>query len=76
MRTNKQIKAAKRNFALMYLTGVTIVLEKITKTTRNYAIKGQINSIKWAIYDLIIVLRYTNYEHSFYGPQIMDLKKM
>lgn len=73
MRTNKQIKAAKRNFALMYLTGVTIVLEKITKTTRNYAIKEQINSIKWAIYDLIIVLRYTNYEHSFYGSTQKDV---
>lgn len=39
MRTNKQIKAAKRNFALMYLTGVTIVLEKITKTTRKLCYK-------------------------------------
>lgn len=73
MRTNKQIKAAKRNFAIMYLVGVTIVLERIIKSTRNYAIKGSLTSIKWAIYDLIIVLRYTNYEHSFYGSTQKDV---
>lgn len=69
MRTNKQIKASKRNFAIMYLVGVTIVLERIIKSTRNYAIKGSLTSIKWSIYDAINLLRDTDYEHSFYGPQ-------
>ena len=69
MRSVKQIKASKRNFAIMYLVGVTIVLERIIKSTRNYAIKGSLTSIKWSIYDVINLLRDTNYEHSFYGPQ-------
>lgn len=69
MRSVKQIKASKRNFAIMYLVGVTIVLERIIKSTRNYAIKGSLTSIKWSIYDAINLLRDTNYEHSFYGPQ-------
>ena len=73
MRSVKQIKASKRNFAIMYLVGVTIVLERIIKSTRNYAIRGSLTSIKWAIYDLIIVLRYTNYEHSFYGSTQKDV---
>lgn len=51
MRSVKQIKASKRNFAIMYLVGVTIVLERIIKSTRNYAIKGSLTSIKWSIYD-------------------------
>lgn len=69
MRNIKQIKASKRNFAIMYLVGVTIVLERIIKSTRNYAIKGSLTSIKWSIYDAINLLRDTDYEHSFYGPQ-------
>ena len=69
MRSVKQIKASKRNFAIMYLVGVTIVLERIIKSTRNYAIKGSLTSIKWSIYDAINLLRDTDYEHSFYGPQ-------
>ena len=76
MRSVKQIKASKRNFAIMYLVGVTIVLERIIKSTRNYAIKCSLTSIKWSIYDVINLLRDTSYERSFYGPQIMDLKKM
>lgn len=69
IRSVKQIKASKRNFAIMYLVGVTIVLERIIKSTRNYAIKGSLTSIKWSIYDAINLLRNTDYEHSFYGPQ-------
>lgn len=69
MRSVKQIKASKRNFAIMYLVGVTIVLERIIKSTRNYAIKGSLTSIKWSIYDVINLLRDTDYEHSFYGSQ-------
>ena len=69
MRSVKQIKASKRNFAIMYLVGVTIVLKRIIKSTRNYAIKGSLTSIKWSIYDAINLLRNTDYEHSFYGPQ-------
>lgn len=69
VRSVKQIKASKRNFAIMYLVGVTIVLERIIKSTRNYAIKGSLTSIKWSIYDAINLLRNTDYEHSFYGPQ-------
>lgn len=69
MRSVKQIKASKRNFAIMYLVGVTIVLERIIKSTRNYAVKGSLTSIKWSIYDAINLLRNTDYEHSFYGPQ-------
>lgn len=69
MRSVKQIKASKRNFAIMYLVGVTIVLERIIKSTRNYAIKGSLTSIKWSIYDAINLLRNTDYEHSFYEPQ-------
>lgn len=69
MRSVKQIKASKRNFAIMYLVGVTIVLERIIKSTRNYAIKGSLTSIKQSIYDVINLLRDIDYEHSFYGPQ-------
>lgn len=69
MRSVKQIKASKRNFAIMYLVGITIMLERIIKSTRNYAIKGSLTSIKWSIYNAINLLRDTNYEHSFYGPQ-------
>lgn len=58
MRSVKQIKASKRNFAIMYLVGVTIVLERIIKSTRNYAIKGSLTSIKWSIYDAKPIERY------------------
>lgn len=73
MRSVKQIKASKRNFAIMYLVGVTIVLERIIKSTRNYAIRGSLTSIKWSIYDAINLLRDTNYEHSFYGSTQKDV---
>ena len=53
----------------MYLVGVTIVLDRIIKSTRNYAIKGSLTLIKWSIYDAINLLRDTDYEYSFYGSQ-------
>lgn len=69
MRTVKQIKATKRNFSILYLTGVLKMLDHIESWTRNYSIKEAIrmtrNSTKYAI----LVIKDTNYEHSFYGPQ-------
>lgn len=40
MRTIKQIKARKRNFTIMYLTGVLTMLNYIDKQMRNYVLKG------------------------------------
>lgn len=40
MRTIKQIKARKRNFTIMYLTGVLTMLDYIDKQMRNYVLKG------------------------------------
>lgn len=57
MRTVKQIKATKRNFSILYLTGVLKMLDHIESWTRNAA--------KYAI----LVIKDTNYEHSFYEPQ-------
>lgn len=39
MRTIKQIKARKRNFIIMYLTGVLTMLNYIDKQMRNYVLK-------------------------------------
>lgn len=38
MRTIKQIKARKRNFTIMYLTGVLTMLNYIDKQMRNYVL--------------------------------------
>lgn len=58
MRTVKQIKATKRNFSILYLKSVLKMLDRIeSRMTRN--------STKYAI----LVIKDTNYEHSFYGPQ-------
>lgn len=45
MRTVKQIKAYKRNFTIMYLTGVLTMLNRIDKQMRNYVLKGALNSV-------------------------------
>lgn len=39
MRTVKQIKAYKRNFTIMYLTGVLTMLNRIDKQMKNYVLK-------------------------------------
>lgn len=69
MRTVKQIKAAtKRNFSILDVWN-SKMLDRIESWTRNYSIKEAIrmtrNSTKYAI----LVIKDTNYEHSFYGPQ-------
>lgn len=69
MRTIKQIKARKRNFTIMYLTGVLTMLDYIDKQMRNYVLKGALNSTRISIEYLLILIKETNYEHSFYGPQ-------
>ena len=46
MRTIKQIKARKRNFTIMYLTGVLTMLNYIDKQMRNYVLKGALNSTR------------------------------
>ena len=46
MRTIKQIKARKRNFTIMYLTGVLTMLDYIDKQMRNYVLKGALNSTR------------------------------
>mgnify|MGYP006910997323 CR=1 FL=1 len=69
MRTIKQIKARKRNFTIMYLTGVLTMLNYIDKQMRNYVLKGALNSTRISIEYLLILIKETNYEHSFYGPQ-------
>lgn len=49
MRTIKQIKARKRNFTIMYLTGVLTMLDYIDKQMRNYVLKGALNSTRISI---------------------------
>lgn len=59
MRTIKQIKARKRNFTIMYLT---------------YVLKGALNSTRISIEYLLILIKETNYEDSFYGETQKDVK--
>lgn len=54
MRTIKQIKARKRNFTIMYLTGVLTMLNYIDKQMRNYVLKGALNSTRISIEYLLI----------------------
>lgn len=61
MRTIKQIKARKRNFIIMYLTGVLTMLNYIDKQMRNYVLKGALNSTRIS-------------EDSFYGETQKDVK--
>lgn len=72
MRTIKQIKARKRNFTIMYLTGVLTMLDYIDKQMRNYVLKGALNSTRISIKYLLILIKETNYEDSF----MVKLKKM
>lgn len=67
MRTVKQIKARKRNFTIMYLTGVLTMLNYIDKQMRNYVLKAALNSTRISIEYLLILIKETNYEDSFYG---------
>ena len=74
MRTVKQIKARKRNFTIMYLTGVLTMLNYIDKQMRNYVLKGALNSTRISIEYLLILIKETNYEDSFYGETQTDVK--
>lgn len=74
MRSIKQIKASRRNFTIMYLTGVLTMLNYLKYNTRNYIIKGRLLSIYTEIEALIDVVKNTNYEHSFYGQTQKDVK--
>lgn len=74
MRTIKQIKARKRNFTIMYLTGVLTMLNYIDKQMRNYVLKGALNSTRISIEYLLILIKETNYEDSFYGETQEDVK--
>lgn len=56
MRTIKQIKARKRNFIIMYLTGVLTMLNYIDKQMRNYVLKGALNSTRISIEYLLILI--------------------
>lgn len=74
MRTIKQIKARKRNFTIMYLTGVLTMLNYIDKQMRNYILKGALNSTRISIEYLLILIKETNYEDSLYGETQKDVK--
>ena len=65
MRTIKQIKARKRNFTIMYLTGVLTMLNYIDKQMRNYVLKGTKNNTRISIEYLLKLIKETNYEDSF-----------
>lgn len=65
MRTIKQIKARKRNFTIMYLTGVLTMLNYIDKQMRNYVLKGALNSTRISIKKQIMKI-----------PFMVKLKKM
>lgn len=67
MRTIKQIKARKRNFTIMYLTGVLTMLNYIDKQMRNYVLKAALNSTRISMEYLLILIKETNYEDSFYS---------
>lgn len=51
----------------MYLTGVLTMLNYIDKQMRNYVLKGALNSTRISIEYLLILIKETNYEDSFYG---------
>lgn len=74
MRTVKQIKAYKRNFTIMYLTGVLTMLNRIDKQMKNYVLKGALNSVCNSTKYLLILIKETNYEDSFYGETQKDVK--
>lgn len=74
MRTVKQVKACKKNFAIMYLTGVLTMLNYIDKQMRNYILKGALNSTRISIEYLLILIKETDYENSFYGETQKDVK--
>ena len=73
MRTVKQLKARKRNFTIMYLTGVLTMLNYIDKQMRNYVLKAALNSTRISIEYLLILIKETNYEDSFYGETQIDV---
>lgn len=56
MRTVKQIKARKRNFTIMYLTGVLTMLNYIDKQMRNYVLKAALNSTRISMEYLLILI--------------------
>lgn len=74
MRTVKQIKARKRNFTIMYLTGVLTMLNYIDKQMRNYVLKAALNSTRISMEYLLILIKETNYEDSFYSETQKDVK--
>lgn len=74
MRTIKQIKARKRNFTIMYLTGVLTMLNYIDKQMRNYVLKAALNSTRISMEYLLILIKETNYEDSFYSETQKDVK--
>ena len=74
MRTVKQIKAYKRNFTIMYLTGVLTMLNRIDKQMKNYVLNGALDSVCNSIKYLLILIKETNYEDSFYGETQKDVK--
>lgn len=72
MRTIKQIKARKRNFTIMYLTGVLTMLNYIDKQIRNYVLKGALNSTRISIEYLLFSLK----KQIMKIPFMVKLKKM
>lgn len=74
MRTVKQIKARKRNFTIMYLTGVLTMLNYIDKQMRNYVLKAALNSTRISMEYLLILIKEKNYEDSFYSETQKDVK--
>lgn len=69
MKTALQIKAYRRNFTIMYLTGVLTALDKFDSWVRYYELKGAINSTRTSIKYLLCLLREADIKSEFINPQ-------
>lgn len=65
----KQTKATKRNFFIMYLTGVIHTLNRLDSWVDDLALKGTINVVRCHTEYLRILLKETNYEKTFHATQ-------
>lgn len=65
MLTIKQTKATRRNFFIMYLTGVIKTLNLLDSWVEDLALKGIINVARCHIEYLKLSLKETNYEETF-----------
>lgn len=74
MRTINQIKATKRNFMILYLTGVITCLKRANVSISDYYVKGHLNVVINSITHLLDAIRKVNYKESFIANPQKDVK--